>query len=122
MTYGVFESRQVVADNPKCEEILTSLNQQPRPLIIQEAIYSKEELQQAEWYEMYATRQVVDTRDWDYTYEFLCPYQHGEDIRYKHMIQIRPFILQGMPKWKPGMQKGQVVRVKFTVPVSFKLQ
>ncbi|MDN0073002.1 M56 family metallopeptidase [Bacteroides caecigallinarum] len=31
-------------------------------------------------------------------------------------------VLSGMPKWKPGMQKGQVVRVKYTVPVSFKLQ
>ena len=31
-------------------------------------------------------------------------------------------VLGGMPKWKPGMQKGQVVRVKYTVPVSFKLQ
>lgn len=31
-------------------------------------------------------------------------------------------VLQTMPKWKPGMQRGEVVRVKFTVPVSFKLQ
>ena len=31
-------------------------------------------------------------------------------------------VLQTMPKWKPGMQRGVVVRVKFTVPVSFKLQ
>lgn len=31
-------------------------------------------------------------------------------------------VLGEMPKWKPGMQKGQAVRVKFTVPVSFKLQ
>ena len=31
-------------------------------------------------------------------------------------------VMKAMPKWKPGMQKGQVVRVKFTVPVSFKLQ
>lgn len=30
-------------------------------------------------------------------------------------------VLKQMPKWKPGMQKGQKVRVKFTVPVSFKL-
>lgn len=30
-------------------------------------------------------------------------------------------VLGEMPKWKPGMQKGEVVRVKFTVPVSFKL-
>ena len=31
-------------------------------------------------------------------------------------------VLGNMPKWKPGMQKGQAVRVKSTVPVSFKLQ
>ena len=31
-------------------------------------------------------------------------------------------VLQIMPKWKPGMQRGKIVRVKFTVPVSFKLQ
>ena len=30
-------------------------------------------------------------------------------------------VLQAMPKWKPGMQKGQAVRVKFTVPVTFKI-
>lgn len=27
-----------------------------------------------------------------------------------------------MPKWKPGKQKGQIVRVQFTVPVSFAMQ
>lgn len=31
-------------------------------------------------------------------------------------------VLQTMPKWKLGMQRGKIVRVKFTVPVSFKLQ
>ena len=31
-------------------------------------------------------------------------------------------VLKTMPKWKPGMEKGEAVRVKFTVPVSFKLQ
>ena len=31
-------------------------------------------------------------------------------------------VLKTMPKWKPGMQKGEAVRVKFTVPVAFKLQ
>lgn len=27
-----------------------------------------------------------------------------------------------MPKWKPGMQKGQAVNVKYTVPIMFRLQ
>lgn len=31
-------------------------------------------------------------------------------------------VLGEMPKWKPGMQKGQAVRVKYTLPVTFKLQ
>ena len=30
-------------------------------------------------------------------------------------------IVSLMPKWKPGMQKGQPVRVKYTVPVTFRL-
>jgi protein TonB len=31
-------------------------------------------------------------------------------------------VIAQMPKWKPGMQRGKAVRVKFTVPVSFRLQ
>lgn len=31
-------------------------------------------------------------------------------------------VISNMPKWKPGKQKGQVVRVKYTVPVTFRLQ
>lgn len=31
-------------------------------------------------------------------------------------------VMKAMSKWKPGMQKGEPVRVKYTVPVSFQLQ
>jgi len=27
-----------------------------------------------------------------------------------------------MPKWNPGKQNGSAVRVKFTLPVTFRLQ
>lgn len=30
-------------------------------------------------------------------------------------------VLMGMPKWKPGKQKGVPVRVKYTVPINFRL-
>ena len=30
-------------------------------------------------------------------------------------------VISIMPKWKPGMQRGQSVRVKYTVPVTFRL-
>ena len=31
-------------------------------------------------------------------------------------------VIQMMPKWKPGKQRGKAVRVKYTVPVTFRLQ
>jgi protein TonB len=31
-------------------------------------------------------------------------------------------VIMAMPKWKAGMQRGKSVRVKFTVPVQFRLQ
>ena len=31
-------------------------------------------------------------------------------------------VINSMPKWKPGMQRGKPVRVKYTVPVLFRLQ
>ena len=31
-------------------------------------------------------------------------------------------VVQSMPKWIPGKQNGKAVRVKFTVPVMFRLQ
>lgn len=39
------------------------------------------------------------------------PYLDKEAIR----------VISTMPKWKPGKEKGQVVNVKFTAPVTFKL-
>ncbi|SFU42631.1 outer membrane transport energization protein TonB [Porphyromonadaceae bacterium KHP3R9] len=31
-------------------------------------------------------------------------------------------VIQSMPKWKPGKQRGSAVRVRFTLPVVFRLQ
>jgi protein TonB len=31
-------------------------------------------------------------------------------------------VINLMPKWKPGMQRGKPVRVSYTVPITFKLQ
>ena len=40
------------------------------------------------------------------------PYLDKEEIR----------VISSMPKWKPGKQRGKAVRVKYTVPVVFRLQ
>lgn len=31
-------------------------------------------------------------------------------------------VVKSMPKWKPGMQNGKVVNVKYVIPVTFRLQ
>ena len=31
-------------------------------------------------------------------------------------------VLQLMPNWKPGTQRGKAVRVSYTVPINFQLQ
>lgn len=31
-------------------------------------------------------------------------------------------VIESMPKWKPGKQRGKAVRVKYTIPVNFRLQ
>lgn len=30
-------------------------------------------------------------------------------------------VVEAMPKWKPGKHKGKTVRVKYTIPINFKL-
>ncbi|MBQ4173598.1 MAG: energy transducer TonB, partial [Prevotella sp.] len=30
-------------------------------------------------------------------------------------------VVENMPKWKPGMQNGKSVRVKYTIPISFRM-
>lgn len=31
-------------------------------------------------------------------------------------------LVGSMPKWEPGMQNGEAVRVEYTMPMTFKLQ
>ena len=53
----------------------------------------------------------------------------GSIVDAKVVRSVDPFldkealrVINTMPKWKPGMQRGKPVRVKFTVPVMFRLQ
>ena len=31
-------------------------------------------------------------------------------------------VIRSMPKWKPGKQRGKPIRVKYTLPVNFRLE
>ena len=42
----------------------------------------------------------------------------GDSLLDKEAIRV----IDSMPKWKPGMQRGKPVRVKYTIPMNFRLQ
>ena len=53
----------------------------------------------------------------------------GSIVDAKVILGVDPYldkealrVIMGMPKWKPGEQRGKPVRVKYTVPVMFRLQ
>ena len=53
----------------------------------------------------------------------------GTPTEFKVIRSVDPYldaealrVMKEMPKWKPGMQRGQVVRVKYTIPVTFRIQ
>ena len=54
---------------------------------------------------------------------------HGEILNPVVVNSVDPYldkeairVISSMPKWKPGKQRGKAVRVKYTVPVVFRLQ
>ena len=59
----------------------------------------------------------------------LCAFLEGLDLRVDVVKSVDPYldkeairVISSMPKWKPGKQRGKAVRVKYTVPVVFRLQ
>lgn len=88
------------SDHPKAQLILQLTRQDSRPMIIEMAIFSKEEMDRAEWFSMEATRQIVDTRNWEYTFAFECEFDLNSSKRYGHITQVNPFLSSPMPKWK----------------------
>ena len=54
---------------------------------------------------------------------------HGEILNPVVVKSVDPYldkeairVISSIPKWKPGKQRGKAVRVKYTVPVVFRLQ
>ena len=55
--------------------------------------------------------------------------KNGEPVNFRIAKSVNPLldqeairVLQLMPNWKPGTQRGKAVRVSYTVPINFQLQ
>lgn len=89
------------SDTPQCDTILRCTKKEEHPLILKEAIFSKEEMQKAEWYTFKASRTVMETKKVDFTYVVSCPFPDPNPFnKHHHKTQINPFVSNKTPKWK----------------------
>lgn len=91
------------SDHPKCDEIISLVKSDPEtrfsPSIIETAVFSKKEMENANWFFMQATRPLIETKKPEYTFTYYC--RLPTDIpRYHHRTQVNPFVVKAMPKWK----------------------
>lgn len=84
------------SDHERTKEILGYLQKK----YYMEAIFSKEEMENASWYTFEATRYDIDTSDDHFTFEYSCPYETETGIRYRHKKQVNPYLSKRTPKWK----------------------
>jgi hypothetical protein len=84
------------SDNERTNEILGYLQDK----CYMEAIFSKEEMENANWYTFEATRHDIETSDQDFTFKGLCPYESEIGIRYRHAKQVNLYLSKRTPKWK----------------------
>ena len=49
-------------------------------------------------------------------------YEHPEKEVHQSLLKEAIRVVESMPRWKPGSQRGKAVRVKYTVPVNFKIR
>ena len=93
----------ICSDHPNFDVIFslvkTVIENELPPLIIETDIFSKEEMENANWFFMPATRQLIETRKDEYTFNYSCKLP-SELPRYHHRIQVNPFVVKAMPKWK----------------------
>ena len=93
----------ICSDHPKFDEVFplakTAIENELPPLILESAVFSKEEMESAKWFFMHATRPLIETRKKEYTFMYSCRLP-SEITKYHHRTQVNPFVVKSMPKWK----------------------
>lgn len=84
------------SDHERTKEILGYLQEK----YYMEALFSKEEMEAANWYTFEATRHDIESSDDHFTYQYSCPYETETGTRYRHAKQVNPYLSKRTPKWK----------------------
>ena len=101
LTKGVFFT--IYSDMDECEELLSYIKTIPRTSIHKSSVFSKQEMEDANWYLLYVTRMGIETKNVDYTFDAKCLYSTAYGMhKYYHLDQVNPFVSNKTPKWKTG--------------------
>ena len=93
----------VYSDTENSDELLKYIETLPGTSISKSSIFSKQEMEDANWYLLYVTRMGMETKKVDYTYDAKCPYVTEYGIpKHHHLDQVNPFVSSKTPKWKKG--------------------
>ena len=96
---GNYYACSFLSDHPYAEEILNLISKKDLKVSI-DVVFSKEDLENANWYLFEVIRLDIQSSDSDYTYEYSCPYDTVTGIRYRHVKQVNYCVSKRTPKWK----------------------
>lgn len=103
ITNGIYFT--VYSDTENSDELLKYIEALPKTSISKSSVFSEKELDEANWFLLYATRMGIDTSNVDYTYDAKCLYSTAYGMhKYHHLDQVNPFVSKKIPKWKKGYQ------------------
>ena len=91
------------SDVEQSAELLAYLRRKELSLITKVAVFSDQEMEDANWYLLYVTRMGMETKNVNYTYDAKCPYVTIYGMhKNRHLDQVNPFVSSKTPKWKNG--------------------
>ena len=95
----------IYSDTESSEEFLDYIQTLPETTISKSSVFSKEEMESAQWYLLDVYRTGIDTSNVKFTYDAKCPYITSYGMqKHHHLDQINPFVSKRTPKWKNGYQ------------------
>ena len=93
----------VYSDTENSDELLKYIRTLPGTSISKSSVFSKQEMEDANWYLLYVMRMGIETKNVAYTYDAKCPYVTAYGMhRHYHLDQVNPFVSKRTPKWKTG--------------------
>ena len=95
----------IYSDAEYSEDLLSYIKNLDGTSISKFSIFSKQEMEAANWYLLEATHLGIGTSNTEYTYDAKCLYSTAYGMkRYYHLDQVNPFVSKKTPKWKNRYQ------------------